>query len=225
MSLEAPEINIPGHVYPACPPRPSSSSLRGFFWAFTQKIHWDPGLVGWVCVGLRAFCSWKVWGGGLDLCWEQGAQYRNISVAAQQSLGPWPFPVELFQCPAILWEEPSPDTQPNPPSYNWEHPPDSLPGPALFPLEKKNQRRETSFSPRASHPFPSDFKRQNKQVFYVNVDIRNKKIEQQTSNSFFIGNSASSGTAADESSSYKLIYHKVLPKELIVSNAKSKTKD
>lgn len=25
--------------------------------------------------------------GGLDLCWEQGTSYRNISVAAEQSLG------------------------------------------------------------------------------------------------------------------------------------------
>ena len=43
------------------------------------------------------------------------------------------------------------------------------------------------------------------------MDIRKKKkkIEQKTANSFFIGNPASTGTAADESTSYKLIYHKV----------------
>lgn len=57
------------------------------FLAFTQKIHWDPGLVGWVWVGLRAFCSWKMWGGGLDLCWEQGALYRNISVVLSRVWG------------------------------------------------------------------------------------------------------------------------------------------
>lgn len=74
ISLEAPKRNIPERVYQEWLPRPLSSSLQGFFffWLFIQKIHGESGLVGWVWVGLRAFCSWKMWGGGLDFVENKG---------------------------------------------------------------------------------------------------------------------------------------------------------